>query len=563
MNTCKLKSGIILFFIVFCGCLTPVFGQNVIKILAIGNSFSEDAAESYVDDLAKADGVQLIIANMYIGGCSLETHWNNAATNSAAYSYRKIVNGVKTTLSNKTLQEAITDESWDYITFQQVSQYSGKYATYFPYLPNLLNYVKGLATNPNVKYCMHRTWAYATNSTHSEYDYYKKDQAIMYDSIVAVTNKAAEKVGISIIIPAGTAIQNGRTSYVGDNFCRDGYHLSLGLGRFTAACAWYEKLLGKSVFNNTFIPSGVSATEANIARNAAHYAIVTPDNVTSMKDFTAETPTTSDKNIYINFGNATTTAYWNNFTSTASGQSIANLVNNEGSNSGISMTINDAFGGVNTAGPAATTTSFNFPATVTQNSFWGNAGTVFQGVTEPTAGLSLSGMDVNKSYDFNFFSGRTSATDNRETTFTVVGSNEGSSSVDAANNTANLATVREIKPLADGTVTVRIGAGPNNTNANKFFYLNALVISPAVVSGIKQLSLENKLKLYPNPVKDIANLESNVELKKIEITDITGKKVLVDDRNTGNTSRRIDLSSLKRGFYLLNCENGCIRFAKM
>ncbi len=563
MNYKNFKSVIVLFLIVFCGFLTPVSGQNVIKILAIGNSFSEDAAESYVDDLANADGVQLVIANMYIGGCSLETHWNNAAANSAAYSYRKIVNGIKTTLSNKTLQEAITDESWDYITFQQVSQYSGKYTTYFPYLPNLLNYVKGLATNPNVKYCMHRTWAYATNSTHSEYDYYKKDQMIMYDSIVAVTNKAAEKVGINIIIPAGTAIQNGRSSYIGDNFCRDGYHLSLGLGRFTAACTWYEKLLGRPVLSNTFIPSGVSASEANIARNAAHYAVVTPNSVTSMKDFVAETPTTTDKSIYINFGNATTTTYWNNFTSTVSGQSIANLINNEGNNTGISMTINDAFGGVNTAGPAATTTSFNFPATVTQNSFWGNAGTVFQGVTEPTAGLALSGMDINKSYDFNFFSGRSSVIDNRETTFTVVGSNEGSSNVDAANNTANLATVRQIKPLPDGTITVRIGAGPNNTNANKFFYLNAMVISPVIVSGIKQLSLDNKLKLYPNPVKDIANLESNAELKNIEITDIAGKKVLVLDRNTGITPRKIDLTSLKGGFYLLKSGNGSVPFVKM
>jgi hypothetical protein len=79
--------------------------------LAIGNSFSEDAAESYFDDLAKTSGVELIIANMFIGGCSLETHWENASSNVAVYSYQKIVNGVKTTLSSKTLQEAITDES--------------------------------------------------------------------------------------------------------------------------------------------------------------------------------------------------------------------------------------------------------------------------------------------------------------------------------------------------------------------------------------------------------------------------------------------------------------------
>jgi hypothetical protein len=148
MNHKSLKSVLILFLIVFWSCFTSVFAQRVIKVLAIGNSFSEDAAESYVDDLAISAGEKVIIGNMYIGGCSLETHWNNASTNSPAYSYRKIIDGVKTTLSNKTLKEAIEDEAWDYITFQQVSQYSGKYVTYFPYLPNFLIMQKDLLQTP-------------------------------------------------------------------------------------------------------------------------------------------------------------------------------------------------------------------------------------------------------------------------------------------------------------------------------------------------------------------------------------------------------------------------------
>ena len=68
-------------YIVIFSCfafLSIISAQDVVKILAVGNSFSTDAAESYVDDLAIADGLQLIIANMYIGGCSLERHWKNA-----------------------------------------------------------------------------------------------------------------------------------------------------------------------------------------------------------------------------------------------------------------------------------------------------------------------------------------------------------------------------------------------------------------------------------------------------------------------------------------------------
>lgn len=257
--------------------------QQVLKILAIGNSFSVDAAESYVDDLAKADGVQLIIGNMYIGGCSLERHWLNAEKDSEAYTYRKIVNGDTTVIAKQKLKTAIQDEDWDYITFQQASTYSGLIDSYFPYLPNLLAYTKDLTTNPKVQFAIHQTWAYAANSKHKGFVNYNNDQMQMYQAIVSTGKEAAKKVGIKLIIPAGTAIQNGRTSFVGDKFTRDGYHLSLGLGRFTAACTWYEFFLKKPVMKNTYIPPGVSQEQAMVAKKAAHLAVKKPFKVTSME----------------------------------------------------------------------------------------------------------------------------------------------------------------------------------------------------------------------------------------------------------------------------------------
>ena len=37
-------------------------------------------------------------------------------------------------------------------------------------------------------------------------------------------------------------IQNGRSTALGDTFNRDGYHLELTYGRYTAACTWFETL---------------------------------------------------------------------------------------------------------------------------------------------------------------------------------------------------------------------------------------------------------------------------------------------------------------------------------
>lgn len=280
----------ILLFLILC---LPIFSmavlsQETLKILAIGNSFSQDAAEAYLDDLAKAAGVSIIIGNISKGGCSLQTHWKYAEENTADYSFRKITeNDTILRIGKQTLHFAVTNENWDYIVFQQVSSLSGIYDSYFPYLTNLMEYVKKHATNPAVKFALHQTWAYATSSTHKGFSNYDRNQDSMYHAIVRTYEQVSSYTGINTIIPAGTAIQNGRTSFIGDNFCRDGYHLDLGIGRYTAACAWFEKLTGKSVVGNTFTPNGVSPSEAKVAQRAAHYAVQNPNSVTPMNCFTS------------------------------------------------------------------------------------------------------------------------------------------------------------------------------------------------------------------------------------------------------------------------------------
>ena len=48
----------------------------MMKVLAIGNSFSQDATH-YLHKIAASDGVEMKVVNLYIGGCSLEQHWKN------------------------------------------------------------------------------------------------------------------------------------------------------------------------------------------------------------------------------------------------------------------------------------------------------------------------------------------------------------------------------------------------------------------------------------------------------------------------------------------------------
>ena len=56
----------------------------MINILAIGNSFSQDATH-YLHQIAGADGVETKVVNLYIGGCSLERHWANVQSGAKDY----------------------------------------------------------------------------------------------------------------------------------------------------------------------------------------------------------------------------------------------------------------------------------------------------------------------------------------------------------------------------------------------------------------------------------------------------------------------------------------------
>jgi len=216
-------------------------------------------------------------------------HWNNAKDDKSAYHYRKIdVTGNKTDTPETSIADALADEDWDYISFQQGSSNSGLFHTYVNPLPLLVDYVKQRATNPDVKYVLHQTWAYAKDSDHKRFINYNHDQLKMYNAIVDALWRARYLAPIDMIIPAGTAIQNGRTSFVGDNFCRDGYHLDLNIGRYTAACTWFESIFKTNVIGNSFKPDALSDQEAEIAQHAAHYAVMRPKKITEMRGYEDE-----------------------------------------------------------------------------------------------------------------------------------------------------------------------------------------------------------------------------------------------------------------------------------
>ena len=236
---------------------------KTLKVLAIGNSFSNNTTD-YLYQIAAAHGVtDITLGRLYIGGCSLQRHANNIQTGGIEYSYYKNTTGVWNKTESVTLLHGLQDEAWDIITLQQSSGNSGIVNTYNEPLDIIINYVQENKTNPDAKLVWHMTWAYQGDSTHSDFGNYANSQEIMYQSILAaVDQKILTNDAFCAVIPAGTAVQNARTSFLGDTLTKDGYHLN-DFSKVIGGYIWFATFMGKpleSIELNS-IPAGSTITE--------------------------------------------------------------------------------------------------------------------------------------------------------------------------------------------------------------------------------------------------------------------------------------------------------------
>lgn len=229
-----------------------------VKILAIGNSFSEDATH-YLHQIAKAGGIDTKVVNLYIGGCSLETHWSNAKEDAKLYLYQRDGNSTERYVS---IKDALLEDEWDFIITQQASHDSGLQETYYPYIKHLFQYIKEFV--PKAEVLLHETWAYEIDSTHKGFSRYNHNQEEMYQGLREAYKRAAAELEVRII-PCGDIIQEVRKKEPfqygrgGMSLCRDGFHMDYIYGRYLLAAAWYEFILGKNSLDNIYIPETVFA----------------------------------------------------------------------------------------------------------------------------------------------------------------------------------------------------------------------------------------------------------------------------------------------------------------
>ena len=242
---------LIISLMTLCLMATPATARKygeTLRILAIGNSFSDDGMED-LPALLEDMGIENVeLARLYIGGCSLERHVKCYNTQEAAYEFYHSKAGENHWVKSAEkvpMQHALEMGEWDIITLQQVSGLSGKYESYVPHLDRLIAIVS--KAQPQAELVWHMTWSYTKESTHGDFPKYDRDQQKMYDAITDCVHRMLKEYDcFEKIIPSGTAIQSLRLSEINNSpkdFTRDGYHMDLGAGRYALACTWYETLI--------------------------------------------------------------------------------------------------------------------------------------------------------------------------------------------------------------------------------------------------------------------------------------------------------------------------------
>ena len=282
------------------GCSSPSGEEpGTLKVLMIGNSFSISCLR-HLPQVAKDRGVDLDLASLYIGGCSLKRHWENVEKGRKDSSFRpyrfdRVVKGEKTVDgASRNIPDALGIAKWDVVVVQQASHDSWREETYHPYGDNLVAYIRERV--PGAKIVVQETWSYTPWD--KRLAKWGIDQNQMYERLHAAYEAFAKRHGLQVI-PFGTAIQTwrrrlpvkytensfggdvvgGRRQRPGDMFKRtvdnkwapncDVFHLGDG-GEYFQALVWASALFdGIDLTELEYRPDFVTEDEAKLMREIA------------------------------------------------------------------------------------------------------------------------------------------------------------------------------------------------------------------------------------------------------------------------------------------------------
>ncbi|MBQ0101957.1 MAG: DUF4886 domain-containing protein [Firmicutes bacterium] len=236
--------------------------DDELNIFAVGNSFSVNGMR-YLRDIFVAEGwTNVTLGDMYIGGCSLERHYNNLKSGAKDYTYFRN-EGEWEKIPDTDLETGIKDKKWNVMTLQQQGGRSGMYETYLPYAEEIAKWQR---ENGAKRLLWHSVWHYLPGSTQGFCEWVDKYGG--EKEFYGKNCEASELIGGTGLfdgnIPSNKAIKRACRLFGEENvYCSDRAHLS-DFGCLIAGYVWYEAITGRKVKKLSFtLPAETLGFEMN------------------------------------------------------------------------------------------------------------------------------------------------------------------------------------------------------------------------------------------------------------------------------------------------------------
>ena len=292
---------------------------DTLRVLTIGNSFAICLGKDLPPLVASVPGCELQLTSAFIGGCSLERHWNNVVATEEDPNARQYdvdtwastaANGIAHVRTRGSINELLAKDIWDVVTIQQASHFSWDYATYQPFADNLVAYVREHAPHAEIR--IQQTWAYRADDPRLlPGGAWGFDQAGMHERLTAAYAELARHFGFAVI-PTGRAValtrerephpfavpspdavaalrwpdlppQSGDVvgRYWGWRKNAESGELEIGAdrihlnrrGEYLQACVWFGALFGRDIPADAYIPDDIGRADALFLRQCAADAL--------------------------------------------------------------------------------------------------------------------------------------------------------------------------------------------------------------------------------------------------------------------------------------------------
>ena len=283
-----------------------IIEDNEIKILMIGNSYTEDASncgqgvqDSQMFSIIKSmvgEDIKVTLATIISGGKGINWHATQAENNKVCYTLQVITtdNPKWKSVKRVSAQDALTWTNWDMVSIQPYSvntstgieansypnETDSKYAHLEVSTGYFLDYINTYAPQAEVYYYMHWAQTSAIRLNAAKEKYLSMGQ--FYQNTIEYNGTLSGK-RLNTIVPVGLSIQNARTTYLSllaynttayadknlnyrtdaqIGLQRDGGHVSFNIGRYIAGMTFAEMMIPDELRSENYTIPDIRVTES-------------------------------------------------------------------------------------------------------------------------------------------------------------------------------------------------------------------------------------------------------------------------------------------------------------